>query len=45
MAVLPFFFFDWTMVLLLPAMALALYAQAKVRRAYSKYSRVGSVIH
>jgi len=40
--VLPFFFFDWTMILLLPAMALALYAQAKVKRAYTKYSRVGS---
>ena len=39
---LPFFFFDWTMILLLPAMALALYAQAKVKRAYPKYSRVGS---
>jgi Zn-dependent membrane protease YugP len=38
----PFFFFDWTMILLLPAMALALYAQAKVKGAYGKYSQIGS---
>jgi hypothetical protein len=36
------FFFDSTMILLLPAMALALYAQARVKSAYKKYSQVGS---
>jgi len=36
------FFFDGTMVLLLPAMALALYAQSKVKRAYKKYSLIDS---
>ncbi|MDP7448819.1 MAG: zinc metallopeptidase, partial [Candidatus Latescibacteria bacterium] len=30
------------MILLLPAMALALYAQARVKSAYKKYSQVGS---
>lgn len=36
------FFFDWTMILLLPAMALALYSQFKVKSAYKKYSQIGS---
>ena len=36
------FFFDWTMVLLLPCLALAMYAQAKVKSAYNKYSQIGS---
>lgn len=35
-------FFDSTMLLLLPCMALALYAQARVRSAYSKFSQVRS---
>ena len=39
---MPFFFFDPTMVLLIPAIILALYAQAKVRGAYSKFSQVRS---
>lgn len=39
---MPFFFFDPTMILLIPCIALALYAQSKVRSAYSKYSQVGS---
>ena len=39
---MPFFFFDWTMILLLPTLALALYAQAKVKGAYNKYSQIGS---
>jgi Zn-dependent membrane protease YugP len=38
----PFFFFDSTMILLIPCIVLALYAQSKVRSAYSKYSQVGS---
>jgi uncharacterized protein len=40
-AFLPFFF-DPTMILLLPAIALALWAQGKVRSNYNKYSKVPS---
>ena len=36
------FFFDPTIVLLIPCIVLALYAQSRVRSAYSKYSQVGS---
>lgn len=36
----PFFFFDRTMLLLIPALILAVYAQAKVRGAFSRYSQV-----
>jgi len=36
------FFFDWTMILVLPAMALALWAQWKVKSTYKRYSEVGS---
>lgn len=39
---MPFFFFDSTMLLLIPAMILAMYAQSKVRSSYAKYSRVQS---
>lgn len=39
---LPFFYFDSTMLLLIPALILTLYAQNKVRGAYAKYSRVPS---
>lgn len=34
--------FDWTFVLLLPALAFAIWAQTKVRGTYKKYSRVKS---
>jgi|SRR5690554_1067229 len=37
---MPFFFFDGTILLLLPAMILAMYAQSKVKGAYAKYSQV-----
>ncbi|MBU0508076.1 zinc metallopeptidase [bacterium] len=36
------FMFDWTWILLLPAIGLALWAQAKVRGTYNKYSQVFS---
>lgn len=36
------FFFDWTFLLLIPAVALAFYAQAKVRGTYRTFSRVAS---
>jgi uncharacterized protein len=39
---MPFFFFDWTMVLILPALVLAMWAQFRVRSAYEKYSKVAS---
>lgn len=35
-------FLDWTMILLIPAILLSLYAQAKVQGAYAKWSQVRS---
>ena len=34
------FFFDWTIVLLIPAAILAFYAQSRVRNAYRKYTQI-----
>ncbi|MEK7485325.1 MAG: zinc metallopeptidase, partial [Planctomycetota bacterium] len=34
------FFWDPTMILILPALVLALWAQARVKMAYSKYQRI-----
>jgi hypothetical protein len=34
------FFYDWTMVLLIPAILLSLYAQWKVQSTFTKYSKV-----
>ncbi len=34
-----FFFWDWTMILMIPGLILTLWAQAKVKSAYSKFSR------
>lgn len=39
---MPFFFFDSTMLLLIPAILLSLYAQYKVKSAYRKYSEIGN---
>jgi Zn-dependent membrane protease YugP len=36
------FMFDWTFVLLLPALAFAIWAQTKVRGTYQKYSQIRS---
>jgi Zn-dependent membrane protease YugP len=36
------FMYDWTFILLLPALAFAIWAQAKVRGTYQKYSQVRS---
>lgn len=36
------FFWDYTYLLVIPPLILALYAQAKVRGTYAKYSRVGA---
>ena len=35
-----FFYYDWTMLLLIPGILLSLWASARVKSAYSKYSRV-----
>ena len=37
---MPLMFFDWTMILLIPALLLTIYAQAKVSSTYRKYSHV-----
>jgi len=37
---MPFFFWDPTMLILIPALILALYAQVRVRSTYAKYSQV-----
>jgi len=34
------YFFDWTFILLIPALILAIYAQATVKGAFAKYSQV-----
>jgi Zn-dependent membrane protease YugP len=36
------FFGDWTYILVLPAIVLALYAQARVKSTYAKYARVAA---
>ena len=35
-----FFYYDWTMLILIPGILLSLWAQSRVKSAYSKYSRV-----
>lgn len=39
---MPFFMFDSTMILLLPAIALAIWAQVRVKSAFKKYSKINS---
>ena len=39
---MPFFFYDPTMILLIPAIILAIWAQARVSSTYSRYSKVRS---
>jgi uncharacterized protein len=36
------FFFDWTMILVLPAIVLTIWAQWKVKSTYTRFSEVGS---
>lgn len=38
----PYFYWDWTYLLLIPGVLLGVWAQAKVNGAYRKYSRVGT---
>lgn len=37
-----FFYYDWTMLILIPSILVTLWAQARVKWAYSKYARVGA---
>jgi Zn-dependent membrane protease YugP len=39
---MPFMFFDPTMILLLPALAFAIWAQFKVKSTYAKYAEIGN---
>ncbi|GAB4254792.1 MAG: zinc metallopeptidase [Thermoleophilia bacterium] len=39
---MPLFLWDWTLVLLIPALLLSLYAQYKVSATFNKFSEVGS---
>lgn len=39
---MPFFMFDSTMILLLPAIVLAIWAQMRVKSAFNKYSQINS---
>ena len=36
------YFYDWTILLMLPGLLLGIWAQAKVKSAYAKYSRIGT---
>ena len=36
------YYYDWTMIILIPALILTMYAQTKIQSAYSKYSRIRS---
>ena len=36
----PYYFFDWTWIMLLPALILAMWAQANVNSTFKKYSQV-----
>ncbi len=36
------FFYDWTMLLLIPGILLSMWAQSRVNSAYSKYSRISA---
>lgn len=39
---MPFLFFDWTIVLLIPALLLAVWAQYKIKSNYTRFSEVGN---
>src|SRR5660398_210443 len=39
---MPLFLWDWTLILLVPAIVLSLYAQYKVKTTFNKYSKVPS---
>lgn len=37
---MPYFYYDWTMILIIPGLLLGLYAQFKVKSTFARYSRV-----
>lgn len=37
---MPYFYYDWTMILVIPGLLLGLYAQFKVKSAFDRYSRI-----
>ena len=37
---MPYFYYDWTMILVIPGLLLGLYAQIKVKSTFARYSRV-----
>lgn len=37
---MPFYYYDWTMILVIPGLMLGLYAQFKVKSTFDRYSRV-----
>ena len=37
---MPYFYYDWTMILVIPGLLLGLYAQSKVKSTFDRYSRV-----
>lgn len=37
-----FFYFDWTIIIVIPAMIFALFAQNRVKSTYDKYSKIGN---
>ena len=37
---MPYFYYDWTMILVIPGLLLGLYAQFKVKSTFARYSRV-----
>jgi Zn-dependent membrane protease YugP len=39
---MPFFFWDWSLILLIPALVLGIYAQAKVSSTFNRYSQIRS---
>ena len=39
---MPFLYFDPTWIILIPAIILALYAQAKINSTYNRYSKIPS---
>ena len=37
---MPYFYYDWTMILVIPGLLLGLYAQFKVKSTFDRYSRI-----
>lgn len=37
---MPYFYYDWTMILVIPGLLLGLYAQFKVKNTFARYSRI-----